>query len=68
MKQPAVVSIVRRDTRIPAVERNRGLQWRLSARLPRWRAFDGRRSRVSINWTGSTRGLLMPRRIEKTGS
>lgn len=30
-------------------------RWGLSARLPRWRAFDGRRSRVAMNWTGSSR-------------
>jgi len=53
-KGPAIVLVVRRDAGIPAVrsaERNRRLQWGLSARLPRWRAFDGRRSRVAINWT-----------------
>jgi hypothetical protein len=65
MKQPAVVPVVGRDTGSPAVERNGRLEWGLSAWLPRWRAFDGRRSRVAINWTGSTRRLLMPSRIEK---
>jgi hypothetical protein len=65
MKQPAVVPVVRRETGSPAVERNSRLEWGLSARLPRWHAFDGRRSRVAINWTGSTRRLLMPSRIEK---
>src|SRR6185436_11690571 len=38
----------RRD-KAPAAERARRPLWGLSARLPRWRAFDGRRSRVAID-------------------
>jgi len=34
----------------PAMEDARHLRWGLSARLPRWwRAFDGRRSLVTVN-------------------
>jgi hypothetical protein len=51
MKQRAIVSVFRRNRGNPAVERNRGLKWGLSARLPRWRAFDGRRSRAAVNST-----------------
>ena len=28
-------------------------RWGLAARLPRWRAFDGRRSLVALDWTRS---------------
>jgi len=50
MKRPAIVSVFRRDPASPGVAPNRRLLWGLAARLPRWRAFDGRRSRVqSIN-------------------
>jgi hypothetical protein len=59
MKQHAVVSVVRRETLNPAGERNVRLEWGLAGRLPRWRAFDGRRSQVAINWTGSMRGLVL---------
>jgi hypothetical protein len=41
-------------------QRNRRLQWGLAARLPRWRAFDGRRSRVAVNWTRSTTDINVP--------
>jgi hypothetical protein len=54
MKQRAVVLVVGQNTRSPAEQRSRRLRWGLSARLPRWRAFDGRRSRVVINWTKSS--------------
>jgi len=50
MKRPAIVSVFRRDPASPALARTRRVQWGLAARLPRWRAFDGRRSRVqSVN-------------------
>jgi hypothetical protein len=50
MKHPAIAPVARRNIGTPAVARTRRLQWGLAARLPRWRAFDGRRSRVqSIN-------------------
>jgi hypothetical protein len=47
------LALLRRSLRTPAVKRTRRLQWGLSAALPRWRAFNGRRSRVNINWTRS---------------
>jgi hypothetical protein len=44
LKPLEVVSFVHRNTPAPRMERNRRLRWGLSARLRRWRAFDGRRS------------------------
>jgi hypothetical protein len=55
MKGSAVVAPAGLDTPArAAVARGRRLGWGLSARLPRWRAFDGRRSRVAVKWTQPT--------------
>jgi hypothetical protein len=54
MKQPAIVSFGRRRAAAPAAARNRRLVWGLSARLPRWSAFDGRRSKVAVTSRRST--------------
>jgi len=47
-------------------QRNRRLQWGLAARLPRWRTFDGRRSRVAVNWTRSTTDISVPTNGRRT--
>src|ERR1700676_2606785 len=53
MKQPAIVRVVHRESGTLVVERNRRLQWGLSARS-QWRAFDGQRSRWPSTERGST--------------
>jgi len=36
------------------------LVWGLSRRLPRWNAFDGRRSQVAPTWARFTRASELP--------
>jgi len=51
MKPPAAVPVTPAvPIRVtPGRDGAHRLHWGLSARLPRWRAFDGRRSRVALN-------------------
>jgi hypothetical protein len=48
MNVPPPTPRLRQPHREPT--RQRPMTWGLSLRLPRWRTFDGRRSRVAASW------------------
>jgi hypothetical protein len=48
MSVPAPTPRLRKPRR--ETTRYRPMAWGLSLRLPRWRTFDGRRSRVAASW------------------
>jgi hypothetical protein len=53
MTSRVISPVVRPPTVAIAVPSTRELHWGLSARLPRWRAFDGLRFPMGISRTGS---------------
>jgi len=48
--RPIAISGARRQNSCSEADRNRRVTWGLSSRLPEWRAFDGRRSRIAPAW------------------
>jgi hypothetical protein len=50
MRPHIAVSLPRRQNPRTDIARDARIAWGLSSRLPRWRSFDGRRSRVAPTW------------------
>ena len=54
MKRRANLSMGRRQNSRSNIEREVRITWGLLSRLPRWRTFDGRRSRIAPAWAAIT--------------